>query len=913
MGLGEVEAQEQHEEEDKQVMKKKAFIAIVLLSLLMQGRAQLTFSPADGKDVSAATCWRIRLQNLTGARQLIILSGKIYGSNDSLLFECESEKLMLNTGTQLLSEAQVNTKTIRFYNDEIKQQLALKAVLPPGRYKFCTTAKAHNSEELLGEDCLIITAIAAKDSVNLKSVLGKLKEKGIEFYGNAGVEHIYSNRQGTDQVMPPHLVRVWAQPSVMIYNVPLTLNMFYTTERNGNYPNPFAISLSFDADKFKETLRQKVEEKILETTKLDVRNLQKSAEQLKELDGIDNKLKDAASNKVELQNLQKQISSADFAGLEEQFEQLKEQGENALAALNYKEKKEQLESLLAVSMNESPEDSASDANRTKKIDSLNLRLLQLEAKKDSVLQKSGGLGEKLKALEAKKQKLNELMTRLNQVKTLAAQFQKLGERKAELEQLQQKLSNLKSINTEDISRLGDPNALRQALIDRGLFTGVNRLFFGVKQLSIGTSYPVFSPLTLNGIQVHGASVAINPGLFYLHAVGGNTHLGATNFQNIFKSAYQRWMAGGKIGVGKTEQSHFYLSYIHSFDRKNTLPVSMEQTVRPLQNDVLAAELQLTFWKKRIRLFAEAAGTGFNRNINDSLLRIENVYYKKIPAFLKPNLSTSYDYAYSASAYFNFFKGNNITLFTDYVGPGFTSFGVPFLRNDVLRYGGKVEQSVWKNRIRIRGNYKYEIDNLIESKRAATVLHFFGGGISFNQRKWPSLKADYSGTMRRSVFGNMLVHALAASASHTYRIAKVNLRTALNYQYLNSSADSINVSEYTLHNVMLTQGLSFRYPYTVFATVGYNQLQNFAGINRQVQFGAGLTGQPVKNLGMAATVDFTKNLNSDYRLGTQFDISYLLLNHITFGINLRYNKYQSAPLGLGAYNEIVLTSRLLFVW
>jgi hypothetical protein len=134
---------------------------------------------------------------------------------------------------------------------------------------------------------------------------------------------------------------------------------------------------------------------------------------------------------------------------------------------------------------------------------------------------------------------------------------------------------------------------------------MNKLFFGVRQLSLGTVYPYYSSLVLNGIQVQGGALEINPGIFFLNITGGNTHLGASNFIDIFKSNYQRWMVGSKIGVGKPERSHFFLSYIHSFDKTNSLPAEISSSVRSQQNDILGAELQLTFLKEKSNSMARA--------------------------------------------------------------------------------------------------------------------------------------------------------------------------------------------------------------------------------------------------------------------------------------------------------------------
>ncbi len=887
----------------------KQLILIALLSVYCCTHAQLTYSPIAIKQLDASVCWNVKLQINSGGER-IELFGKISDDNGKLLIECESDKLLLRNGLQTLDPSLVRTTKIKFFDDAVKKHLERNGMLPVGRYQFCTTAKTVTSHEELGDDCISLSQ-ANTDTIAEKKLIKLPKE--VQLYGNASIEHIYSNRQGTHQLLPPHLVRIQAQPGVSIYNVPLALNLYYTSERTAAYPNQFAVSFQFDEQKFKDNLRKMVEQKIMEQTKLNTAALGKQYEQVAELGSINDKLKGMSINTSEINSLEGQIKSGDYSNIGESISSLSGQAIDALRKIDY----DSLKSVYTDAKNQLaeyiPKDSVEEKQKKTLNDSLDARLKRLDAKKDSVLNKLDGYQQKMNSLIEKKKQFEEMTGKLTQLKATAEQFQQLTEKKNYLEGLEKNLAGANAGNYADLSRLSDPTVLKENLLERGLFTGMNKLFFGVRQLSIGTVYPYYSPLILNGIQVQGGAIEINPSIFFLNITGGNTHLGATNLLDIFKSRYQRWMIGGKIGLGKVERSHFFISYIHSFDKSTTLPAEVFPTVRPLQNDVLGIELQLTFWKGKIKLLGEGAGCGFNRNRNDATLKVENSWYQKIPAFLKPNLSTSYDYAYNARGDFNLWKGSLISVYTEFIGPGYQSFGVPFLRNDVLRYGGRVEQSVWKNRLKATAKYKYEIDNLIDSKRFTTTTHFYGAGISFNMRKLPTLKLDYNGNLRKGFFANQLMHSLVASSGYNYKIAKTNMRTSINYQWIMSNADSISFSDYTLHNVMVTQSVSFKFPVTVLANIGFNQMQNIMATTRQVQFGAGVMSMPLKNFNAGLNIDLAKNIGRDYRLGTTLDLSYTLLKHLTISTNLRFNRYQNYFITDQPYNEVVLTTRLAVLW
>jgi hypothetical protein len=891
-------------------MKQLRLSLLFILALLLQkGFAQLTYSPIAIKQLDASVCWNVRLQ-VSNETNRVQLFGTISSDDGKLLIETESDKIILRGGMQNFDATNVQTTRVKFHDPRIKRYLELYGRLPDGRYQFCTVAKTIRDGEEVGEDCISLTQTNT-DTVAKPRLLKLPKE--LQFYGSASVEHIYSTRQGTDQVMPPHLVRIQAQPGVSIVNVPVSMNLYYTTERTATRPNQFAVSFQFDAQKFKDNLRALVEKKMLEQMKINTASLSRQYEQVSQLGSINESLKNYSPNTSEISTVEGQIKSGDYSQLDESIAALTQQAADALQKIDYdKLKGEYIEAKNQLT-EYVPKDSVEEREKRKLEDSLDSRLQQLEAKKDSALNKLNGYQQKLNTALEKKKKFEELTGKLKQLQASAQQFQQLTEKKNQLEGMQKNLDGVTQGNYSEISRLSDPTVLKENLIERGMFTGLNKLFFGVRQLTVGTVYPYYSPLILNGIQVQGGAVEINPGLFFLNITGGNTHLGARNFFDIFKSAYQRWMIGGRIGVGKVERSHFFISYIHSFDKAGTLPAEFTPSVRPAQNNVLGVELQLTFWKGRIKLLGEGAGVSFNRNRSDEVLKVENTYYEKIPALLKPNLSTSYDYAYNARGDFNFWKGSLISVYTEYIGPGYQSFGVPFLRNDVLRYGTRVEQTLWKNRIKLSGKYRYEIDNLIQSKRFTTITHFYGAGFSFNQRKLPTLKVEYNGNLRNGTFSKQLMHTLSVNSGYNYKIAKTNFRTSANYQFINSNADSLSFSNYTLHNVMLNQSITFKAPVTLLVNAGFNQLKNIVDTNRQVQLGAGIISMPVKNFNAGFNLDMAYNLSSDYRLGSQLDLSYFFLKHLTISTNLRYNRYQNAAFAASDFNEVVLTTRLAVVW
>jgi len=277
-------------------VKKRAILYILLAVLSSVVSAQLTYMPIAFKQLDASVCWNVKVQINSGGER-VELFGKISDDNGKVLIECESDKMMLRNGLNTLDASLVSTGKIKFHDARVKRYLELYSRLPDGRYEFCTTIKTVSDHEELGDDCISLT------QTNTDTVAGKkwIKlPKEIQLYGNASIEHVYSTRQGTDQTMPPHLVRIPAQPGVSVFNVPMNMNFYYTSERIGARPNQFAVSFNFDAQKFKENLRSLIEKKIMEQTKINTASLTKQYEQVAELGSVNDKLKGLAENAPEI-------------------------------------------------------------------------------------------------------------------------------------------------------------------------------------------------------------------------------------------------------------------------------------------------------------------------------------------------------------------------------------------------------------------------------------------------------------------------------------------------------------------------------------------------------------------------------------------------------------------------------------
>ena len=888
----------------------RGFIVIVIILLGYSASfAQLTFSPISLKQLDAAVCWNVRVQ-LNGTEERVELQGKVYDDGGSLLIECMSEKLFLRNGINALDAGSVRTANIRIFDTGVKKHLERYGVLPAGRYRFCTQALSASDNGDLGQDCITLTQIGVRDGAANK---GRRASKYVETFGQAGVEHIYANRQGSNQQIPPHLLRAYAQPNLTLATLPFSANLFYTTERNVLLPDQYALSFQFDANRFKENLRTLVETKILESSKISLANEQNRLRKIAELESLGEQLKSLkAPDNLEISALETEIKNTGTDEIPALLESLNQQTQQALQSIDYENQKQQLTESNNRLSEIVPQDTSEERQVSALRDTIDSRLKRLESRKDSVLNRLEGFAEKRRLLQEKKQKINDLQQQLDRAKQLAGQFSEMEQKRTELAQLTQLTSRLGS-PSEEILRLSDPQILRQNLVERGMFSGLNKLMFGVRQLSIGTVYPVFSPLTFNGIQVQGGALEINPGLFYLNITGGNTRLGSQSMSDVFENTYKRWVVAARLGVGRMESSHLIFSFMHASDREGSIPESFANILRPTENNVLSAQSQLSFWKRRIRLQGEAAACSYNRNQADSSLNVFVPEISQIPDFLKPSLSTSYDIAYTIRSELNLWKGSVINAFTEYIGPGYTSLGVPFLRNDVMRYGGRIEQQLFNTGLKLHLRYRHENDNLIQSKRATSTMTFATAGIAYSKSKKPSLRFEYSQNSRNSEAGIQDIIIASLNSGYSYKVRSMNLRTGLNLQQLSSSNDSLNIGDYSQRSVMATQSIALRKPITILASLGYNRLESTLQNQNQLLLGGGFTAAPGANFSIGLNADFAQNAEQDERFGIQTDINYMMFKNMVFSLSARLNRYQNPGVSETSFTEMFITSKLAVIW
>ncbi|MBM3323128.1 hypothetical protein FJY69_06600 [candidate division WOR-3 bacterium] len=310
-----------------------------------------------------------------------------------------------------------------------------------------------------------------------------------------------------------------------------------------------------------------------------------------------------------------------------------------------------------------------------------------------------------------------------------------------------------------------PDQLARSLLAMPAF------MLAIKGVEIGTCQPTYSALTLSGVPVTGAAVELAPWYVYLAGTGGRAQRGV-EASDTSQPAFGRMLYAAKVGGGKKEGTHFYLTMLAARDDPGSIerPVRLDTTVfegdtmvdtteliTPNENYLLGAEFHLNLAEGAFRLLSEVSAVEFTRDRRLPTLDVDGA--KQVPGWAKgtvkklnPNLSSSFDLAYAVKPVLSVFE-TNVEAELRMVGPGYRSLGAPSLRNDNMGYGLTVERGFLDRRVTLSASVRREHDNLVVARDSAgepirlkaltTSYTSYDFTLGLNFDRVPSLQVSFS--------------------------------------------------------------------------------------------------------------------------------------------------------------------------
>jgi hypothetical protein len=434
-----------------------------------------------------------------------------------------------------------------------------------------------------------------------------------------------------------------------------------------------------------------------------------------------------------------------------------------------------------------------------------------------------------------------------------------------------------------------------------------------KTLDIGTTYPSYTPFTVQGVPVSGINVEFNPGWFYIAATVQK------NQKPIDNVTYRRDLYSGRIGYGQKDKSHFYFTGLYANDKSTSIKVdSTNQMLVPNSNYLFGIEGKLNLLKDRLILEAEAVGSMLTRDNRDADL--EN---KSIPSFVKnifhPKISSQIDYSYSVKSIFDNQKSNTkVTASLKMVGPGFITLGNPTLRGDKLEIETKISQKFLNKQVSVTASLKWYRDNLIKSKRYTTNTTIPNLTVNLNFKGYPYIMLAYmpnfmSNDATDSIYKfNYKNHLAMLNAGNYMRFGKMNLSSNLSYIF--NKATSLDTSSgYTSHSFTLSEGLSFDIPLTLSLSFGAVQSSYVSDDSRILSFdgNASYTMDDfwTYSVGFSTGVEKDKNRKRMFYLTSTFNF----VKNISFEIRTEKNLYTDWISGSNNYDEFLIRGTVTSNW
>ncbi len=170
--------------------------------------------------------------------------------NGSLLSESEVREFSYNGKSVSSKEFNANAK--KKYLEESKTFIDMPSIITPKRGSGGFTSK--------------VGMLNGYKKINLSAPefleLGKeVSESPFKFSGSYDVSGKFTDRQKTGSQIPRNLLSVTFTPTISIYNLPFTLNLYYDTQQQDFKQNINSAALLFDPAKLKDYVKSKAEEK----------------------------------------------------------------------------------------------------------------------------------------------------------------------------------------------------------------------------------------------------------------------------------------------------------------------------------------------------------------------------------------------------------------------------------------------------------------------------------------------------------------------------------------------------------------------------------------------------------------------------------------------------------------------------
>ncbi len=368
----------------------------------------------------------------------------------------------------------------------------------------------------------------------------------------------------------------------------------------------------------------------------------------------------------------------------------------------------------------------------------------------------------------------------------------------------------------------------------------------IQTLEAGRTRPQYSSLMLQGVTVDGVNLSVQARAMHGAFVYGNSKRAVGRGVYLQQQHKQR-MLYGRIGAGYEERTYIFLSVLHARDdatsidpagkyyhwpadtlvhHLDTLFIEADSARvfrKPGEVLIPGVEVGTNLFNRRLAIGGEVAGM-----INTTNTESDSVATDRIPGWadnLHPaRLSTSLSYAYALNAELRL-PTTRIQASYRHIEPGYSSPGMPFMRQDQRRFTIRGSQTLFNRRLTLQPHYRRMDDNLLSQHRNTTHTTVWGLSATLRPTDLPWISLSFSPHRQemdddtRPVRNKAEVITLSSGMNYLLQ-EQIHASTSLSWSHQQTTIlQGLEEQSLTGNNMSLQQSLRLPVPLQLVANAG----------------------------------------------------------------------------------------------
>ena len=473
--------------------------------------------------------------------------------------------------------------------------------------------------------------------------------------------------------------------------------------------------------------------------------------------------------------------------------------------------------------------------------------------------------------------------------------------------------------------IGNARPSFDQLQNLGLMTAQERLAMRFPALGIGTTYPVHSPYSLNGIAISGLNIEFQPGPILLGVTGGKVRdpLPFTNrfLVGIDSLSYKRSIYAARVGVGRTDGKHFLISATYFADEKTDSTLFFAPR-RPEENLIALASTRWSDPQRTVTLFGEAAASVYTGDRQGATLADD----LPIPGFLENRVTINS----TSSGNWAARGGIDVRLRAqamkiggdfDQVGPGYVTLGNPLLRNDFRRINGRFEKQFARRQVAFSAQVRTERNNLSGFQLYTTTSTSISTRLSVRFRGKPWFMVQFMPTRQNTDTGadNPATFVsefnstnLSLAAGHRYQLAE-SVSGTTNINVLNQRTTT-NLGDFDLSTTVMSLTQAVTVSRLTFAGTAslFRQGKTSLPMNSNV-FDVSVSVQPMRDVQTTVGVNLFDDVDRSNEKGVYASVSANAGPVGTLYARVETSRFTDEVFDSGSFNQTQFVASVLKRW